>query len=171
MKYSNIKIFEENPIYLQKMISDITGIDVDILLNNIEIVKDNNKVTKDFLVEFKNDDIILKISKDSLIRKTIVNIISLMIGIKKENKEEKNDLILVQIHLNYEKNCKNKVSRYRIRNILPINQARICIEISPILCEKELEENPNTTNIIKWGAFFYRSKKDKLEILKDIIKK
>ena len=35
MKYSNIKIFEENSKYLQKMISDITGIDEEILLDNV----------------------------------------------------------------------------------------------------------------------------------------
>ena len=76
MKYSNIKIFEENSKYLQKMISDITGIDEEILLDNIEIVKKSKRSKKDFIVEFINDDIILKISKNSLMRKTIVNIIS-----------------------------------------------------------------------------------------------
>ena len=35
MKYRNIKIFKENSKYLQKMISDITGIDEEILLSNI----------------------------------------------------------------------------------------------------------------------------------------
>lgn len=87
MKYSNIKIFKENSKYLQKMISDITSIDEEILLDNIEIAKNNKQSTKDFIVEFIDDDIILKISKNSLMRKTIVNIISLMMGIKKEKKK------------------------------------------------------------------------------------
>ena len=170
MKYSNIKIFEENSKYLQKMISDITGIDEEILLDNIEIVKKSKRSTKDFIVEFINDDIILKISKNSLMRKTIVNIISLMMGIKKEKKEVLTDLVLVQIHLNYEENCKNKVSRYRIRNITPINQARVCIEISPLLCSVEYKKNKTVDNDIKWGAFFNSAKKDKIKILKDIMK-
>ena len=166
MKYSNIKIFEENSKYLQKMISDITGIDKEILLDNIEIVRKSKQSTKDFIVEFINDDIILKISKNSLMRKTIVNIISLMMGIKKEKKEVLTDLVLVQIHLNYEENCKNKVSRYRIRNITPINQARVCIEISPLLCSVEYKKNKTVDNDIKWGAFFNSAKKDKIKILK-----
>lgn len=155
------------------MISDITGIHYDLLKNNIDFKQKkrikNELVKSNFLIEFdREDNIIISINKDSYARLLISNVVCIFMGIENKNDVDE-DLRLIQIHLNYEDNCKKAISRYRITDWGKDGSYRsiLCIEINPLKCREFYYLNKNVDNALKWGTIFSC---DNIEMLKNILK-
>lgn len=170
-------LFNGNYEILIKMISDITGLDINLLKNNVEFntCKDENfdsgQAGKDFIIEFDDEDnIIVKISKGSFARMLITNVMCILMGVKPTYENNDKDLKLIQIHLNYENNCKKAISKYRIRDAANSYQTTLCIELCPPICSKLYQSDEETSNVIKWGTFFNSyTNQERNEILTNIL--
>jgi len=177
MKSIKTKIFLKNNIeVLTQMISDVTGLDYILLKDNINIkTKSNDRLDANFLIEFdKEDNIIIELNKNSYGRLLVKNIICLLTGIENKQKKIEENLKLIQIHLNYEPNCKKEISKYRIKEYQDENsyQSSLCIEISPIKCRELYKIKKDIDKKIKWGMFFTCRNIDEInEVLSDIISK
>ena len=157
------------------MIADVTGLDSILLKDNIEIKKNNKyKTKKNFLIEFdKENNIIIKINKDSYARILINNITNFLMGINNSNDKELKSLKLIKIHLNYEENCKKAISKYRIKDYIDEENIQniLCIELSPPKCKKEYEIKKEVSNSVKWGMFLEsKNITEQEEILQKILK-
>lgn len=176
-QYDKEKFLKKDNDMLARMVSDITGLDLVLLKGNIEIKGKKNKILEeehtscDFIVEFDNENnFIVEISKDSFARTLLSNILCILMGIEYHKEEKHNNLKVVQVHFNYEKNCKYAISKYRINDYPNSRQTMLCIEISPDNCKKIYQNDPKQNNIIKWGAYFAsNSNEEREKILKDII--
>lgn len=158
---------------LEHMISDITGLDYSLVSGNIKLkTKDSQKSNTIFLIEFdREENIIIELNKNSYENLVIKNLICLLAGIENNHQKRKDNLKLVQIHLNYEKNCKKEISKYRIKEHAKNNtyQSFLCIEICPINCRKLYEKNKSIDNAIKWGTFFDYNREEEIdEILNNL---
>jgi len=157
------------------MISDITGLDYNILKDNIEIKNNNSKPQSTFLIEFdKEDNIIIEINKESYARNLIKNIICIFLGIETKKEKDDKNIKLIQIHINKEKNAKKALSKYRIKEYIKDSdfQNILCIEISPQRCKEKYNNNEEIDNSIKWGVLLQsKTEKEIKEIIDSILTK
>ena len=174
-------IFTDEVNILAKMISDITGIDYEVLENNI-ILETNEMSVNNLKEKAKRCDFILRIGKDhnlnlevnaSYYPGYIIKNLSYLFGIfsssTKKNEEYNENMLATQVNLNcYLKNTDEALEQYQLREINSHKLYTKNINIFNLNVVKCLELYYNLDNLddvpkhIKWGALIYNRDIEKI---------
>lgn len=185
-------VFTGQENILAKMVSDITGIDYEILKDNmiletteLPISKKNEKAKRcDFILKIGNDNIInLELNAHryaGVLVKNLSYLFNLFTSSSKKGEKYNENLIVTQINLNCYKEVKygnvQPLSIYHLRedktNELYIKNIAI-YDLNVVKCSFVYYNEDNKKdlpNYIKWGALIYsRTCEEILEVAKDVL--
>ena len=167
-------IFTDEVNILAKMVSDITGIDYEILKDNV-ILETNEIPISTKNEKAKRCDFILRVGENHLINlelnssyysgliaKNLAYLCSLFSTSIRSGEEYNEDLLAVQINLNsYKSNYDKALSQYQLQEVNSHKLYTKSISIftlNVVNCHElyyNLGDEDNIPNYIKWGALIY----------------
>ena len=167
-------VFTEEDNLLAKMVSDITGIDYELLKDNIilettelPISTKNEKAKRcDFVLRIIDDKIInLELNAyryNGLIIKNLSYLFQLFTSSSKKGEEYNDDLVVMQINLNcYKDELFKPLSKYLLQedNTHKIYVKNLAIfDLNVVKCHElyyNLDNKEDIPNYIRWGALIY----------------
>ena len=179
-------IFTDEVNILAKMISDITGIDYEVLENNI-ILETNEMPVNNLKEKAKRCDFILRIGKEHNLNLEvnanyypgyIIKNLSYLFGIfsssTKKNEEYNENMLATQVNLNcYKKNYDEALEQYQLREVNSHKLYTKNINIFNLNVVKCLELYYNLDNLdgvpkyIRWGTLIYNRDIEKIPDIVD----
>lgn len=183
-------LFMDEVNILTKMVSDITGMDYEILENNITL--ETNELPINSLKEkIKRCDFILRIDKNNILNielnasyytglliKNLAYLCNIFSRVTKKSAKYDENLNVIQLNLNcYEKNkTKEVLEEYKLQSIKTheVYSENISIlSLDIVKCYNIYYNDDNKEELpefIKWGAFIYNRNYDEIpNIIKGII--
>ena len=167
-------LFIDEVNILVKIVSDITGMDYEILENNVTL--DTNELPVNSLKEkAKRCDFILRLDENNILNielnasyytglviKNLAYIFNIFSRVTKSSEKYDEDLNVIQLNLNcYEKNSDEALEQYQLREVNSHKLYTKNINIFNLNVVKCLELYYNLDNLddvpkhIKWGALIY----------------
>ena len=183
-------LFMDEVNILTKMVSDITGMDYEILENNITL--ETNELPVNSLKEkIKRCDFILRIDKNNILNielnssyytglliKNLAYLCNIFSRVTKKSDKYDENLNVIQLNLNcYEKNkTKEVLEEYKLQSIKTheVYSENISIlSLDIVKCYNLYYNDDNKEELpefIKWGAFIYNRNYDEIpNIIKGVI--